>query len=298
MNKETSPGVRGLLNLAKPPGWTSRAVVDRVVRCHRRVKVGHAGTLDPLATGVLVVCVGAATRLIEYVQRMPKTYRTVVRLGARSDTDDADGVVTVNPRAAVPTSEAVRAAVATQVGAISQRPPEYSALKIEGRRAYDLARSGRTVTLSARIVVVHRIEVLAYEWPSLEFEVECDGGTYIRSIARDVGELLGCGGLVQELTRTRIGGFTLANAVDVDALTPATIPGLLLPALTAVAGLPRLRLTAAQLADVRQGRVIFSEDVPNGEVALIDEQGELAAIGVALDDSGRINPTRVLHGDS
>ena len=135
----------GLLNLRKITGLTSRDVVNRVTRMLGKIKVGHAGTLDPLASGVLVVCVGAATRLIEYVQRMPKTYRTVVRLGARSDTLDADGRVEVVAAPRVPNESEVRAALAAQVGTIAQTPPEFSALKVEGRRAYDLARAGRAV---------------------------------------------------------------------------------------------------------------------------------------------------------
>src|SRR6476659_3043098 len=132
----------GLLNLEKPIGGPSRDVVDRVSRPLRKVKVGHAGTLDPLATGVLVVCVGAATRLIEYVQRMPKTYRTTVLLGARSDTLDADGQVVAVESPRVPGEPEIRTALATQVGTIAQMPPQYSALKVRGRRAYDLARAG------------------------------------------------------------------------------------------------------------------------------------------------------------
>ena len=126
----------GLLNLHKPAGLTSRDVVDRVTRLIRKTKVGHAGTLDPLATGVLVVCVGAATRLIEYVQRMPKTYRTAIRLGARSDTLDADGIVTEISVPRIPTEIDVRQVLAGQVGTISQLPPDFSALKVQGRRAY------------------------------------------------------------------------------------------------------------------------------------------------------------------
>ena len=193
-------GLRGILNVNKPSGPTSRDVVNRVARILRRVKVGHAGTLDPLASGVLIVCIGSATRLIEFVQRMPKTYRTVIRLGARSDTLDADGRVTEVEQPRIPDEGEVRRAVACQVGEISQVPPDYSALKVQGRRAHDLARSGQAVDLAPRTVRIDRIELVAYSWPRLELEIDCGGGTYIRSIARDVGEALGCGGLVEVLT--------------------------------------------------------------------------------------------------
>src|SRR4051812_45826081 len=150
---------------------TSRAMVDLVARPLRGTKVGHAGTLDPLASGVLVLCVGKATRLIEYVQRMPKTYRTTVRLGATSDTLDADGAVVVAEAPRPPEADEVREAVAGQVGTILQRPPAYSALKLGGKRAYDLARAGQEVDLAPRPVEIGRIDILGYAWPRLELEI-------------------------------------------------------------------------------------------------------------------------------
>jgi tRNA pseudouridine55 synthase len=297
MNAVRSSEFCGILCLNKPSGVTSRAVVDRVVRpLGRKVKVGHAGTLDPLASGVLVVCVGAATRLIEYVQRQAKTYRTVVRLGARSDTLDADGTVTAVEGATAPDLAAVREAVATQVGTILQQPPEFSALKVSGRRAYDLARAGEAVDLAPRPVVIHRVDVLGYDWPRLELEVECGGGTYIRSIARDVGERLGCGGLVDVLVRTRIGVFSLDEAVDPESLAADTIPGFLRPAREAVAQLPTVGLASGQVADVALGRSVAVEGAPSGEVALVGPDGVLVAVGLSDPTSGRIAPRRVLVG--
>ncbi len=290
--------LNGVLNLHKPGGVTSRAVVDMVVRPLRGTKVGHAGTLDPLATGVLVICVGAATRLIEYVQRMPKTYRTTVLLGARSDTLDADGQMVAMESPHVPSEPEIRTALATQVGTIAQIPPQYSALKVQGRRAYDLARAGDTVELAPRPVVISRIEVLAYAWPRLELEIDCGSGTYIRSIARDVGEALGCGGLVEVLTRTRIGPFTIEEALDPLELTAGSISGHLRPALEAVASLPRLSLSPDQIAAIGQGRALtadqFGGAVPAGEVALLGPDGALVAIAEGFAESGRVEPRRVL----
>lgn len=287
----------GLLNLNKPSGITSRAVVDRVQRpLNRRVKVGHAGTLDPLASGVLVVCVGAATRLIEYVQRQSKTYQTTVLLGARSDTHDADGAITPQEGAAPPSLQAIHDALATQVGVILQKPPEYSALKVAGRRAYDLARAGEAVDLAPRPITIHRIDVLGYHWPRVELEVECEGGTYIRSIARDLGEILGCGGLVEVLVRTRIGAFTLADAIDPEILSAASISELLRPALDAVSQLPSVTISTAQLQDVARGRAVILADAPEGEVALLGPDGLLVAVGQAEASTGRISPKRVLMG--
>ncbi|MGE5754220.1 MAG: tRNA pseudouridine(55) synthase TruB [Planctomycetaceae bacterium] len=289
----------GLLNLDKPTGVTSRAVVDRVARPLRGVKVGHAGTLDPLASGVLVVCVGAATRLIEYVQRMPKTYRTVVRLGARSDTLDADGRVTVAECPQVPTEGEVRAALAGQVGTVAQRPPAFSARKVQGRRAYDLARAGQAVDLAPRPVTVDRIDLLGYAWPRLELEIACGGGTYIRSIARDVGEALGCGGLVEVLARTRIGPFARAEALDPRVLSAETIPGLLRPAVEAVADLPRLGLSAEQVEAVARGQALDwrrpgAGAIPEGEVALLGPDGALVAVAECVAPARRVLPRRVL----
>jgi len=296
---QPKPKPCGLLNINKPKGLTSRAVVDRVGKSFLRVKVGHAGTLDPLASGVLIVFVGAATRLVEYVQRMPKTYRTVVRLGARSDTLDANGQIVAEPNPRVASEAEARSALAAQEGAFAQTPPQYSALKVAGQRAYDLAREGRTVDLAARTVSVYRIDLLTYEWPRLEFEVACSGGTYIRSIARDLGETLGCGGLVEALTRTHIGSFSLADALDPQTLTESELASQLRPAAEAVAQLPRLQLSVAQRAAVFQGQPLPANqlaggDVPAGEVALFGPEGELVAVAEHDTRTGRIWPRRVL----
>lgn len=296
----------GLLNLDKPIGMTSREAVDRVARPLKRAKlgakVGHAGTLDPLATGVLIVAVGAATRLIEHVQRSPKSYRAVVRLGAVSDTLDADGTITETPDPRVPTADEVREALAAQVGTIEQVPPSFSALRVGGQRSYDLARAGRAVELAARPVRIDRVELLRYDWPELEIAVDCGSGTYIRSVARDVGAALGVGGLIAVLRRTRIGPFTEADAIapDPERLTAETIPGLLRPALEAVADLPRLALTAEQAADVAQGKPLGRpagvEPPSAGELALIGPDGALLAIAEGDPAAGLVRPKKVLKG--
>jgi tRNA pseudouridine55 synthase len=288
-----------LLNLDKPAGVTSRTVVDRVLAPLRGTKVGHAGTLDPLATGVLVVCVGAATRLIEYIQRMPKTYRTVVRLGARSDTLDADGQVTAVADPHRPDEAELRAALAGQVGTIEQQPPDFSALKVKGERAYDLARAGQVVELAPRRVTIDRIDLLGYDWPRLELEIACGSGTYIRSIARDLGDVLGCGGLVEVLVRTRIGPFHQAEAIGLETLSAATIADRLRPALDAVADLPRIALTAGQVSAIIQGRPLACAEtsggaVAEGEIALVGPDGTLAAVAEHVAGTGRIFPRRVL----
>lgn len=287
----------GLLVLNKPRGITSRSAVDRVVRLvGRRTRVGHAGTLDPLASGVLVVLVGAATRLVEEVQRLTKTYRTVVRLGARSDTLDADGRIEQVPDPRRPESAEIIRAVAPLVGEVEQVPPGFSALKVGGRRAYDLARAGQTVELAPRRVRIDRIDVVRYEWPELELEIDCGAGTYIRSIARDVGEALGCGGLVDVLVRTGIGPFRIEDAVDPSRLTAESLPGLMRPPAEAVSGLPRRVLETDELVALASGRRLAARDAAEAgsRVALIDPDGRLVALGEVEGSGGWIQPRKVL----
>ena len=300
MGHDVDAMVKGILNLNKPSGITSRAVVDRVARLLPRInKVGHAGTLDPLASGILIICMGSATKLIESVQRMSKIYRTVIRLGARSDTLDAEGRVAVVENPCVPSELQVRQALAGQVGEILQRPPEYSALKIKGQRAYDLARAGRVVDLEPRIVRIDRADLVSYRWPLLELEIACGGGTYIRSIARDLGESLGCGGLVETLVRTRIGPFALDSSVDPMTLTRSSLAANLRPALDAVPDLPTITLDASQARAIAQGRVVDAADLaldslPHGEIALLDAGGRLIAIGQGDSSHRTIHPRKVL----
>jgi len=251
----------GLLSLNKPAGVTSRQALDVVKRLARPAKTGHAGTLDPLATGVLIAAVGSATRLIEYVQRMPKAYRATFLLGRSSPTEDIEGEVTELSDAPQPTLAQISAAAARFVGRIEQRPPAFSALKVEGRRAYDLARKGKFVELKTRPIDVYRIEVVVYQYPELVLDVECGSGTYIRSLGRDLAESLGTAAVMSALTRTRIGGFSLEDAVAPDQLTPDGWAAFLQPSLLAVEYLPRVRLTAEEVIRVHNGLTIEKESV-------------------------------------
>ncbi len=293
--------MNGFLNLHKPAGVTSRGVVNRIVRLvGRGPKVGHAGTLDPLATGVLVVAVGPATRLIDRVQAQAKTYRAEIRLGARSDTDDADGTIVETPDALAPDEPAIRAALASQVGTIAQVPPQYSALKREGQRAYDLARQGEAVDLAPRPVRIDRIELLSYAWPIVTIEVDCGAGTYIRSIARDLGDALGCGGLITVLTRTRIGRFAIESALDPETLTAESIAAHVLPVASAVADLPRVDLDADQTRLIAHGRSLDAQRLqpvpPPGDLALFAPDGTLLALAHHEPDTRSVRPVRVLVG--
>jgi len=283
----------GLLVLDKPPGITSRDALDRAAKWFpRKTKIGHAGTLDPLATGVLVLAVGHATRLVEYVQAMPKVYRTRIRLGATSDTDDADGRVTRNPAAAAVAESAVRAALARFVGEVDQVPPAFSAARVDGRRAYDLARGGADVTLASRRVRIDRVEVREYSWPELELDFHCGKGTYIRSIARDLGAALGVGGYVTVLRRLRIGPFAVEDAVPLDA-DPAAARSKLLPMAMAVSGLPVVRVTVDEARRLRHGQTVAATG--SGEVAVMGEADDLIGVGRVV--GGMLRPEKVFPAE-
>jgi len=283
----------GLLNLNKPTGVTSRRVVDTVQRAVRPAKAGHAGTLDPLAGGVLVVCVGPATRLIEYVQRMPKSYTGTFLLGRRSPTEDVEGEVVELPDAPVPALDEIASAAKRFVGRIQQRPPAFSALKVGGRRAYKLARKGQAVELEPRPVTVHRLEVERYEYPRLTLAVECGSGTYIRSLGRDLAESLGTAAVMSELVRSAIGPFVLEDAIAPYRVTKGTLAEHLHPPLEAVESLPRIELSAEEAALTRNGMPIPARSSLGdaAEIAAVDTAGRLVAILVPRG-SGLLGPMR------
>ena len=296
--------LHGLLVIDKPGGMTSRAVVNRLQQClPRGTRIGHTGTLDPLATGVLVLCLGAATRLAEYVQLMSKDYRAAIRLGARSDTDDADGTVTPTDLEHIPTAAEVASALGDFIGEIDQLPPDYSAAKVTGRRAYDLARRGQTVTLAARKITIYAIDLVSYQFPLLEIEVHCGKGTYIRSLARDLGEKLGCGALIETLRRTRVGPFTVEKALALNSLDdpcPA-IHTALLPLAAAAAELPRVIIDAQAANDLLQGKSVtcsgaFAIDAAgnSGPCAALDQGGRLVAIGKWHAATNNFSPEKVI----
>ncbi|RMG41143.1 MAG: tRNA pseudouridine(55) synthase TruB [Planctomycetota bacterium] len=245
-----------LLNLDKPPGPTSRTVVDRVVRVTGCRKVGHAGTLDPLATGVLVVCVGRATRLVPFVQQLPKRYRAVFRFGLTSPTDDVDGPVAELPEAPVIDESRLRAVLPAFVGRIEQVPPVYSAVKIDGRRAYQKARSGRTVLLAPRTVTVYDLRLVRFHYPDFELEICCSGGTYVRALGRDIGKSLGTAAIMVSLTRTAIGPFRVEQAVRPEGLQPEAWQDHALPPAAAVPHLRRFEGDETVLRALRHGQAV------------------------------------------
>ena len=289
----------GLINLHKPAGMTSRKAVDVVQRAVRPAKAGHAGTLDPLATGVLVCCVGPATRLIEYVQQMPKSYTGTFLLGRSSPTEDIEGEVTELVEPPIPGRDEIVAASQTLVGEIQQQPPIFSALKVDGRRAHKLARQGIPVELKPRPVTVHRIEVVAYEYPELTLEVECGSGTYIRSLGRDLAESLSTAAVMSALVRTAIGPFHLDDAVFPKDINRHTLTEHLLPAARAVGSMPQLVLSDEEAVEIGHGRRIDRDiEAPDDtQWAALDASGRLVAILIRREH-GRLSPVRTFPAGS
>lgn len=290
----------------KPTGLTSFDVVARVRRALREKRVGHAGTLDPEATGVLVICLGEATKLVPYLMDADKEYLATARLGICTDTDDAAPGSKEISRAseavlAAITKEQIAQALAQQVGSISQKPPRFSALKVEGQRLYDKARAVRTeedaaaleaeTTAKTRTVEIYGISIesvsLTLPHPEVTFRVHCGKGTYIRSIARDLGEALGVGAHLTALRRLRVGSYEVGNAVAMDQLAEATLATL--P--SAVAHLPFVSVSTEVAVRVRQGHraTVAALPLPSASVAAVfDEQKNLIAMLTHSEGSWRI----------
>jgi tRNA pseudouridine55 synthase len=227
--KNRRPDLNGLLILDKPLGWTSADCCRYIRKGTRGAKVGHAGTLDPLATGVLVLCLGRTTKLIDSLMASEKRYLAEIDLAHTSPTDDLEAEPVPVPDARPPTPDAVRDSLRSFTGSIMQRPPGHSAVWIDGRRSYHLARKGEEVLLSARPVQIHSVDILSYDWPRLTIDVRCGKGTYIRSLARDLGRSLGVGGMLTALRRTASGAYTVEHARDPRTITQGLEPNDLLP---------------------------------------------------------------------
>ncbi|MBA61278.1 MAG: tRNA pseudouridine(55) synthase TruB [Planctomycetaceae bacterium] len=284
--------VFGILNVDKPQAMTSRDVVNVVQRLIRPVKVGHAGTLDPLATGVLVLPVGRATRLTELIHSVSKTYIGTFELGKVSDTEDIEGEVISRDISDIPDPENVQAVVSSFAGIQQQMPPAYSALKVNGMRAYDLARSGQKVELKSRQIQVFRIEVLVYEFPVLIIEIECSSGTYIRSLGRDIGEQLQTGAVMTALQRTRIGHFEVEQAVAPDFNTVDAVAAALRNPLDILSGFHRTVLHQQQQEELYHGRRIELQDVPDDLTLGVSANQQLLSVLQRVNDTETFKPTK------
>jgi tRNA pseudouridine55 synthase len=294
----------GFLNINKPAGMTSHDVVAKIRRGLNIRKVGHAGTLDPLATGVLVICLGGATRLSDYIMHGTKRYTARVHLGITTDTYDTEGAILEERDATAISREDVERALTALRGDIRQIPPMYSAIKQGGRKLYDLARAGQTVEREARAVTITALDLLDWQPPRFTLDVVCSAGTYIRSLAYDLGETLGVGAHLAGLTRTASGNFTLENAVELETLvTSANWQQSVISPQEALAGWPSLQLDDASIAHIQHGRGIEITDshlsppgTPGDTLFAYTSDGTLLAILEQRED--RLYPRKVfLPGD-
>ncbi|MEX1248984.1 MAG: tRNA pseudouridine(55) synthase TruB [Anaerolineales bacterium] len=274
--------VSGVLVVDKPVGLTSHDVVQIIRRGTGIRRAGHTGTLDPRASGVLVVLIGPAVRLSEFISAEDKRYQATIRLGSSTDTFDSEGVTTQPEVPVNVTREQFSELLQQFVGEIEQTPPPYSAVKVQGQRAYELARRGEEVDLAPRIIHVHSLELLEWAAPEVVVDVHCSSGTYIRSLANDIGETLGTGAHLVGLRRTRSGRFTLRDAVSLrrlrDAFETGTWAQHLIPAAEALADWPAIELDAEMLDKVRNGHRIPAKEGDKGLARAVSEQGDLVAV--------------------
>lgn len=276
----------GVIALHKPSGITSRDALDYVQRLVRPEKAGHAGTLDPIASGVLVVCVGPITRLIERIQELPKQYVAEFELGVTSPSDDSETERTYLSAAPIPTRAQIEAALPNFLGTIQQVPPIYSAVKVDGRRAYNLARQQQEMTLTARPVDIHRLRIIDYTYPRLKLEIDCGSGTYIRSLGRDLASELGTGAIMTGLVRTMIGPLTLERAIDPATLTPESLTKLLLPAQSLFPEIPEATLNDVEYNAVLKGRSLGN--LLYGRVPAADPKSDRPREAFALRPDGTL----------
>lgn len=251
--------LEGILNIDKPSGMTSHDVISRVRRAAGMRRVGHSGTLDPMATGVLVVCLGRATRLVEYLVGRPKTYLGVVRLGQTTDSYDADGKIVLERTVPEVTAETIEPLLDQFRGDILQIPPMVSAIKKDGKKLYELAREGITIERPPRPVTIYQLDLLDITSPDITLRIQCSAGTYIRSIAYDLGELLGCGGHLTSLRREQVGEFGLDTAVPLDSLNSDNIESHLQRPELAVNHMPRLDVGFDDEINLLHGKLVARE---------------------------------------
>lgn len=277
----------GVLAVDKPEGISSRRVVDGVAQALAMRAVGHAGTLDPIASGVVVVCVGHATKLIDYLHDLPKRYEGRFLLGRSSPSDDTELPVELEPSPRQPSREAVDEAVRAFRGTIMQRPCDYSAVHVNGKRAYELARKGRPVAIAEKPVTIHRLAVIEYQWPRLVLDVECSTGTYIRALGRDLAAALGTRAVMDGLVRAAVGPFCREGSTPFGLLTGPDAKSVaedsLLPAVAAVAHLPAVTLSPQQVEHVAKGGILEPSVVPEPlvgreAIAAVDQTKTLIGI--------------------
>jgi tRNA pseudouridine55 synthase len=286
--------VNGWVVLDKPVGMTSTHAVARLKRLFNAKKAGHAGTLDPLASGVLPVAFGEATKTVPFVQDGEKAYRFSIRWGAETDSDDADGQIVARSDVR-PEINAILAALPHFIGTILQTPPAYSAIKINGERAYDIARDGETPELSPRPVTIHELIMTEFGVDEATFEARCGKGTYVRAIARDLGRVLGCLGHVSALRRTRVGPFSETDAIPLSHIEDASVPDAMRRVEAGLLELPQVVVDRDSAARLRRGQSILlrGRDAPGEGAAYACCGGVVVAIGAI--ERGELVPGRVFN---
>jgi len=289
--------ISGVLVVDKPVGMTSHEVVEAIRRGTKIRRTGHTGTLDPRASGVLVVLIGPAVRLSEYVSASDKRYQAIIRLGTRTDSYDSDGTITNTSPVSV-TMEQFKEKLQNFIGEIEQTPPPYSAVKIQGRRAYEMAREGEEVEIKPRMIHVYSLDVLEWNIPEVTIDVYCSSGTYIRSLAYDLGEQLGCGAMLAGLRRTQSGRFTLRDATPLRKLVEAFDNGTwykyVIPAAESLSDWPSITLSNEQVEAIRHGHRISAGEGKSGEMVRgITEQGELVALLDYNTETKEFQPRKV-----
>lgn len=294
-SQDVKNAISGVLVIDKPVGMTSHDVVQAIRNGTGLRRAGHTGTLDPRASGVLVILVGPAVRLSEYVSASDKRYQAIIRLGSTTDTFDADGKFTAPSQPVNVTEEQFEAELKNFVGEITQTPPPYSAVKVGGRKAYEMAREGEEVELAPRIIQVHHLEVLEWAPPEVVIDVHCSSGTYVRSLANDLGVKLGCGAYLVGLRRTKSGRFSLRDATPLRKLQEAFHAGnwyqYLIPAAEALGDWVAVELSPDEVEAVRHGHRVKAKeaDFDNEKVRGVSTQGELVALMMkAVNEDGSI----------
>lgn len=284
--------ISGLINFLKPPGMTSHDVVSFIRRSYGLKKVGHAGTLDPAAAGVLPVALGQATRLLEYMTDSNKTYRVELTFGYQTATGDEEGQLIAHSTV-VPNTQAIVPCLQSFVGKIEQIPPMYSAIKIGGKKLYELARQGITVDMKPRLVTIESIKLLIVKKQSILFDVTCSKGTYIRTLCLDIANRLGTCGTMSFLLRTKVGDFLVENAVTAEEIL-GNPDRYLLPVEYAVHSLPRLMINNEQSDHFIHGRSFAMPLIATGIHAVFDEQETLLGIGQVAASGCTVSPTKVI----
>jgi tRNA pseudouridine55 synthase len=294
--------LRGILNVNKPRGMTSYDVIRRLKPLLQGEKIGHAGTLDPLAQGVLLVLIGAATKIADYLQAREKEYEAEVRLGVRTDTDDVMGRLLEERPVRNIDREQLAEVIARFQGQIKQVPPAFSALKVGGRRSYQVARQGRPVAHQPRSVWIKELVLLDFAPPVLRLRATVSKGTYLRALARDVGEELGTGAALQSLVRTRIGDFRLPSAVTLEELDSTGVAQHVVSIETALSFLPQVKIKPEAVSRLRNGRALTADDVeagwnPDARDAIVVSDGLATVLAIARYQAGGLQPERGIYSN-